>query len=551
MFDNQRIKVTNTAIIVDNYTLHESEELEHPFQIFDPVTHKFSFKGFYYDEENKRLFLPAGMDLWFVRKCLNEKYYTRLDSHPYKTFSGVQIKYKPRDDRQIEALKFMVGIDDYDENSSKHQLLVSLATGVGKTYCSIATACFFQIKSIVITASNSLLTQWEDNILEYTNMTKNDICRISGSDMCNMILLGNSNKADNAKIYLCSHGTLRSFGDTYGWDKVYNLFEKLGIGLKFYDEAHTSYDNMLMIDFHTNVYKTYYVTATPGRSNYKENHIFQISLKNVPMIDLYDEDLKHTSYIAIKWNSKPSHHVVTACKNRMYGLDRNKYMEWVTQNQEFYKMLKIIMDMIIPVLNRNDKVLMYVGTNNGILRVYHWIAEHYPNLIGSIGIFTSLVSKEDKLKEKKKKLLLSTTKSAGLGEHINRLKVTIVLAEPFRSDILARQTLGRTRDDNTQYIELVDVGFLYTKKFYLAKLPVFNKYATDVSDTTIDSYELNRRCEIIDKNNDTWVRCPIRLDDKRFNFEEIGCVEDKIDPDVPRCPITFHKIEKDKKNKLL
>ena len=61
MFDNQRIKVTNTAIIVDNYTLHESEELEHPFQIFDPVTHKFSFKGFYYDEENKRLFLPAGI----------------------------------------------------------------------------------------------------------------------------------------------------------------------------------------------------------------------------------------------------------------------------------------------------------------------------------------------------------------------------------------------------------------------------------------------------------------------------------------------------------
>ena len=80
---------------------------------------------------------------------------------------------------------------------------------------------------------------------------------------------------------------------------------------------------------------------------------------------------------------------------------------------------------------------------------------------------------------------------------------------------------------------------------------MFNKYATDVSDTTIDSYELNRRCEIIDKNNDTWVRCPIRLDDKRFNFEEIGCVEDKIDPDAPRCPITFHKIEKDKKNKLL
>ena len=52
MQDN-RIKVTNTAIIIDNYELHESEQLEHPFQIYDPVYHRMNYLGFYYDKENK------------------------------------------------------------------------------------------------------------------------------------------------------------------------------------------------------------------------------------------------------------------------------------------------------------------------------------------------------------------------------------------------------------------------------------------------------------------------------------------------------------------
>jgi hypothetical protein len=45
-----------------------------------------------------------------------------------------------------------------------------------------------------------------------------------------------------------------------------------------------------MIDFFTNVFRTYYVTATPGRSSWRENRIFQLSIKNVPTIDLFNED---------------------------------------------------------------------------------------------------------------------------------------------------------------------------------------------------------------------------------------------------------------------
>ena len=545
MYDNNRIKVTNTAIIIDNYELHESKDLEHPFEVYDPVFHRTNYIGFYYDKENKRIYLPGGIDLWWVRKAINEKYYTKINPYPYKNISNIRMKYRPRDNEQLETLKFTTGLQEYDGNQYAPQLAINLSTGKGKTYCSIATIAFYQIKSMIITGSNSLLTQWEENIIEYTNLNETDIFRINGSDICNMILNGSSNKAENASIFLCSHGTLRSFGDRFGWDKVGELFKKLGIGMKFYDECHTNYENMMMIDFFTNVFKTFYVTATPGRSNWKENHIFQISLKNVPNIDLFDENRDpHTSYIALKWNSNPTALDISKCKSLKYGLDRNKYMEYLTTKPEFYELLRVIMDLVIKCKGR---ALLYIGTNDGILRVYYWICQNYPEFIGDIGIFTSLVTKEDKMKEKNKRLLLSTTKSAGLGEHIQGLKLTVVLAEPFKSDIVFRQTLGRTRDPDTIYIETVDLGFKYTKKYYYAKLDSANKYAKDVSDMTIDKYEMKKRSDNIKRERTHWQQSPIELYDKRFDFDSVipNFIknEDKQIPGVPFCPIRF--IEKD------
>lgn len=530
----QKIVVRNTCIIINDYTMGDCKQLEDIFRIYDPITHQSSLMGIYYDDKNRRLFLPSGLDLWKIRGYFNEKYYDRQQHHSYKIIDDIRIKFKPRDEQQQEALRFMVGVNEYSDNQYNNQLSVNLNTGKGKTYCSIATICFFKMKSMIITGSNSLLSQWADEIVKYTNIQRNEIVHISGSDSVNMILQGKSKKAMDGKIFLCSHGTLRSFGDTYGWDGVYKLFEILGIGLKFFDEAHTNFSNMLMIDYYTNVWRTYYVTATPGRSNWKENRIFQLSIKNVPGIDLFDENNDpHTSYVAIKWNSRPNPHQVSVCKNK-YGLDRMKYIDYVTKQPEFYNMLRVVMDLVIKCKGR---VLFYIGTNEGILRVYYWLSTNYPEFLGDIGIFTSLLSSEEKLKEKKKKLLLSTTKSAGLGEHIEGLKMTIVLAEPFKSEIIARQTLGRTRDSGTVYIELVDMGFKYIKKFYFDKLPIFNKYATDVSDTTIDHYELTRRAENIIKERTTYKECPIELYDKRFDFS--GIIPKKEEPIGPICPIEF------------
>ena len=163
---NEKITVKNTCIVINDYNLGDCPNLEQLFSVYDPIKHKYESFGIFYDEENKKLYLPAGVDLWKIKQYFNEKYFERLFHHKYKKIDNIKIKYTPRDDVQYEAIYFMCGINEYEANANLNQLSLNLNTGIGKTYCSIATICYFQIKTIIITASNSLLSQWKSEILK-------------------------------------------------------------------------------------------------------------------------------------------------------------------------------------------------------------------------------------------------------------------------------------------------------------------------------------------------------------------------------------------------
>lgn len=475
-----KIILTPTAIMITDYDYGSCPSLEYNFKSYDPLTHKIEIMGMYYDSNNRVLYLPRSMDTDFIFRKLESKNfngdYYRIDTYPYNKFSvfdkQIKLKYAPRDERQIKALQFMLCQGEYSYNIYRTQFAVNLPTGAGKTYCSTATIAFLNIKSIVITAQSSILDQWKNDILDYTNLDESDICKIEGSAVINRILSNKSNLI-HKKIYLVTHSTLKSFGDSNGWNKVTELFEKLQIGLKFFDEAHQNFSNMCMIDFYTNVYRTYYVTATPKRSNKDENKIYSIYMKGVPAIQLFDEDSDpHTRYIAIRYNSHPTQADIYACKNKTYGLDRNKYVRYLMSNENFWYMFDHLFNLIEK---QGGRALFYIGINDAIEKIKQRIIYLYPEYANDVGIYTSI--SDNKQAEREKRFILSTTKSAGAGEDIKGLKYSVVLAEPFKSEVLAQQTLGRTRDNNTYYIELVDTGFRQTNAFYNAKKKIFNTYA--------------------------------------------------------------------------
>lgn len=496
---DSKIVVTNSAIIVNNYEPGDCVKLENNFKIFEPVTHSYYYIGMHYDSDKKRLYLPRGIDIWYVEKLIGEKALVLINQYDkYHTYEDAMIKYLPRDETQKKALRFMVGKEEYYKNQYKSQLSVNLSTGKGKTYLSIATLTFLGIRGIIITSTTGWLDQWKDKTIEYTDMNPKDIYYISGSANISRLFRMKDKQLDRYKLFLVTHSTLRSYASNNGWDSIGELFKKLQIGIKIFDEAHLDFMNTCLIDFYTNTYKTYYLTATPNKSNERENDIYQLAFRNVPSIELFDEDTDpHTSYVAVQFSSKPSAEQISKCKNK-YGLDRNKYTNYVVYQPEFYKLLTILLDLTWRLApGENDKILIYIGTNDAIRHTYDWVLDNFPELDEMMGIYTSIISPEEKMQALNKRFIFSTTKSAGAALDIPGLKITINLAEPYKSEVIARQSLGRTRDDNTYYIDAIDVGFEQCRRFYYKKLPIFEKYAKDCSVVKLNKYELDTRYENI------------------------------------------------------
>lgn len=514
-----KIVVGTSSIRVLNYDIGDSERLEKQFSIWNLACHRYDWFGISYDEEAKILYLPRGIDLYYVQGCL--KVETRdveyLRPNEYEEFEGVKIKYPPRDNLQKQAIRFMLGQGEYEENNKHSMLLVSSTTGFGKSYCSIFTMCYTRRKSIVITYSMTILEQWADYIFQYTNMKQEDVYLIRGSDSINM-LLKQRTKYSASKVYLVSHATLRDYGNTYGWEKICRLFEIIKVGNVFIDEAHKEFDNICRINGVINVYKTYFVTATPARSSENENRIYQKAMKNIPTISLYNpvKD-KHINYVALKFSSLPNPEQKSKMFNT-YGLDKNRYINYLVGQPNFYKMLRVVMSMVMKV---DGPVIMFIDTNSAILTVYKWLCKNYPEYSGDIGLFCGLVNKDVKSDEKKKRLILSTLKSGGTGENIDGLKMAIVLAAPFKSSVTAIQTAGRLRDPNTFFIELVDLSFNSIKKFYYSKLPTYHQYMLSVQDFNFNQYNLDLKSDDLEyEMNIRNQRVPIRTVDKRFDIDE-------------------------------
>lgn len=489
-----KIIVKNTCIIINDYNFGDCPKLERFFSIYEPVSHSYRYVAIHYDSENKKLYLPRGIDIWYVEQLLDCQAVIEKDCYTqFDRYTDMKIKYLPRDDDQVKALRFALGKGEYSATLTKSQLQVNLNTGKGKTYVAIGVIQNTGIKSIIISYAVFCLKKKKDRILEYTNIDPKEICEVSGSGVIMRLMNRTPEEIYKYKIFLVTHATLKSYGDTYGWDKVDEFFKHIRVGLKFYDEAHINFEAMCMIDYHSTVYKSYYLTATPARSNNDENRIYQTAFKNVLAIDLFHKDSDpHTHYVAMRYNSRPEPYIISRCKNK-YGMDRNKYINYIINNKRFRMMAVVVFDFIFKkiITKPEQKLIVYIGTNEAITTFYSWIIEKFPFLKNNIGIFTSIVSDADKQLALNNQVILTTTKSAGAALDIKGLKCTLVLAEPFKSEVLARQTLGRTRDNNTYYIEIVDRGFRYCNKYFLDKRSIFMTYALDTSLVDLSDIELD------------------------------------------------------------
>ena len=492
-------KASKTEIL--NYHLGDNKTLERYLTIYDvlPNGHRLEkMKAYYYDEDNERLIIPRGYSIPRLQKILGDESPVTYDtSHdPAIRIAGIKRTVKCRDDLQKQGLDFLLSQGKYDNLLYNTQKFLCLKTGAGKTAITVFAICEMKRRSIIIVDSLEIAKQWHDAFLTFSNIKDKDIYMISGRPSIAK-LYKNKEFEPSYKVYIALHQTFTSlFKDDP--KIITKFFLKTKIGIKVYDEAHVSWNSIMNIDAVTNTARTFYLTATPGRSEVTENRLHNYCYEKVPVfgrdsISSYrytteekDINERYIKVYYIRYNTHPSYNTqIEMTKRGRFNMTAYYDYQYSTGYTATIENIKTILNLCLKNKD-NRRIAIILGKNDLIQKVYEDLQKVYPDK--EIGRFCGLVSNKEKTLEKEKDIILSTEKSLGKAMNVENIGYLINLI-PFSSQVISEQMIGRLRK-NAKYsylFDLADVGFHNCKINQQYRSKSYNNIAISIRDIDIEN----------------------------------------------------------------
>ena len=456
------ISIENSRIVIDNYRLGECEKLESYLSVWDKVTFSYTFCAYVYDEENKKLIIPGGFNIEKIKEFFpREKIVDNTTENKYREIN-FSLKYPTRNSLQNQAINFLL-------KEKMKQKFLCLETGGGKTYCSIHYV--FRTKKLPITFvdQESIMNQWKERIMFFTDIKEEEIFLISGRDSIDKIMKMKKSDLKKYKWFIAIHRTMNNFynEDPYNITK---LFDKLQIGVKLYDEAHVEFKNILYMDCFTNC-ETIYITATPSRSDPSERKVYNNMFWDVPKFKGSGE--KYHNVIMYTYNSEPSSSEEMSCMSK-YGFDIVKWgSKYLTDDDKHYNIFLDVIKYLLEFVTKNNRHKIAILLPNLKLceKIHKDIQGHISDY--SIGQFHSKI--KDKDEQLEKDIIITTDKSFGKAIDVKNLSI-VINAVPLSSSTKVLQMLGRLREipgKEVFYIDLTDEGFTQQRKQAVIRKKVF------------------------------------------------------------------------------
>ena len=447
-------------IAITDYNLGECKKVEKCFSYFENwVVHPV---GIIYDQDTRELRIFGGADPRYIQYLADGIPFRNDFSYDVYKDAPIRLRGIPRGKLQKEMIQFLVGTGDYAYTKQEPQISCNAETGEGKTFCAIAMISFMRVKTIIIVNRSNIRKNWEREVLAFTDLDPRRLMVFDTGDKIRDILDGKTDPSQY-HVFIVVHRMLDNIAKERGWPAIRELFCKLGIGLKIYDEAHKEFFNTTFIDCYTHVYKTIYLTATPKLNSPKANFIFQHIFKRVPKFNQralgYTDAKKHIVMLAFIYNSRPDIYWTKRCYNRRlrYFSARDHSMYQIEADQIFFTVIdRCIRNMVVE---NEYRMLILVSRIVACDEIVQFIKDNFKNIV--VGAYHSKISKKDKEEVLKNcKIIVSTNASLGLGETIKDLQV-VINAEAHRN--FGDQASGRLRrfqDGRTCfYCELIDIGF--------------------------------------------------------------------------------------------
>lgn len=472
-----RIYAFNTHYQIYDYTLGENRELERSLTYYDKVTHT-SYPKFIYDKNEQTLFIPRGYDPFLLEQW-NGKPIDIIENTSTPQKINFSLKLEPRDEDEEKAIRFLVGEEEFKSLHNASQKVLIMPTGAGKTFSAIAAIHKLQERALIIMRTQNLKEQWEQKFKQYTNMGGPNIVELHSSTQ----LRGYMKKKPsiNQKVFISTRSLLISYCDRYGTSALAEVLDRMGIGIKVFDEAHQEYTRTLFLDYVTNVRRTFYLTATFQLSNYIENMVFQRSFNIVPKLKIkQNQDHRHIVYIAVLFNSHPNTMEDVRVTGKKRGFDRYAYIDYELEKGCLEKEVRYVMEHFLIQKKLEGKTL--------ILSSKKATCDYFKEVSDSVmgGSVRSCSFHTDNRVEDYKgyDIISATSGMLGTGEDIPGIRF-MLNTEPFASLPNADQFSGRLRPYDggkkaTFYVEFIDIGFPKAMEWYTRRQKILKKKAKAV-----------------------------------------------------------------------
>lgn len=465
--DQPEIILHHGHISITNYKMGDNFEFEKSLSVWNKMTFRYELIGGYYISEYREFCINRGYDLQRLKNFFPDRP-MRVVNDPFPSDPiDIELYAPPRSDFQKVALTFMTHQDIY--SSIKHtQQIIDADTGDGKTYCGVATTAYWKHKVIIFVPFSKLLDQWKDAFTTFTSVNDYEIMIIQGSTACEKILAG---KCHHIKVFICSMDTITSFQKKHGNLRTIELLKATGAYIKIIDEIHRDIRAVSMIEALSNFRLNYYMSASPGRAEQKENWIFRTLFKNVPQFGstFKTQEEKHITVMIKKFKWTPDYKQIKAMVNNKTGLNIKAYERELInspqfQRQSFDDAITVLLNWAKGVMKPGKRLMLMAQSIETLFYIQKLAEKVFP---GETSVYYGGLSKKEKAAALEKKIIVATDSSLGTGANIPELQF-LIYCSTYSNWLNARQLSGRLRklNDGTQvvYIELLNVGYLKTMK---------------------------------------------------------------------------------------
>ena len=428
----------------------EFSKFERAFSIYDLVYHQYTFHAYTIIDGN--LYVPATvtpetMQSFFPSESIVRNY---AGTPKPKTVSFT-MRNGPRSDVQTEALAFLMEMKNDQETRSR---MLNLATGTGKTYVSIAMLSKYGLRGMVLVDSVDLANQWKKEFLFHTDMKEKDIFIISGEES-----VAEAKKDTSAKVFIA---ILKTIGSLIQADSnaMNDLTHKLGIGMRIFDECHTNFKAICDINELSNVSYTVYLTATPNRSDYKEDRLYGKVFGKIPFYDGHKNlNAKYHTVVLCGFDSHPTGLQIASVKTK-YGFSVTKWAEFISSGVQFDNYYKSLTNVIkkFKLFDKNLKFAIMLPTIDLIEKTKTKLEDDYGI---DVGEFIGEIPKDQRSAELKKTVFITNQKIFGKGIDVPDLDCIVNYVQ-LSSKVNLEQILGRLRNNEGHshvLIDVTDTGF--------------------------------------------------------------------------------------------